>query len=96
MSCEGCAAQLTFILVAALMPPTSTVLVLLHNKKPGMRASQHTSAADFKTDPASGNKLKAIAAVVEMYFQEAEWLDCKQNQDAIIHIAAILCASKPE
>ena len=60
-----------------------------------MYASQHTSAADFKTDPVSGDRLKAFAAIVDMYFQEAEWLDCKQNQDAVIHIAAILCASKP-
>ena len=84
-----------YFLVAELMPPLDTVLVLLHNKKPNIRASQNTSAADFKTDPASGHRLKGFAAVVDMYFQEAEWLDCKQNQDAITRIAAIVCASKP-
>ena len=61
-----------------------------------MRAGQHTSAADFKTDPASWIKLvEAFAAVTEMYFNETEWLDCNQNDFAIARVASIVMGPLP-
>jgi len=72
------------------------VLILSHYKDPAVRASQHTSAADFKMDPASWNKLtEPFAAVTEMYFNEAEWLHCEQNDFAIARIASIVMGPLP-